>query len=86
MAEWFTLEDALKRHLRAAQGILEQMRADTDAARVRDALIGLALQLADDLAAGVIDRSLVERLNDSVQRLLDDADASSPPPQWVKAA
>lgn len=86
MAEWFTLEEALKRHLHAAQGVLEQMRADTDAARVRDALIGLALQLADDLAAGVIDRSLVELLNDSLQSLLDDADVSSPPAQWVEAA
>ena len=89
MSDWsslLTLEDALKRHLHAAQAVLEQMQADTDEARFRDALLGLALHLADDLVAGVIDLSLVEIFNDTLQSLLDDADASSATPQWVDSA
>lgn len=86
MTELLTLEDALKRHLRAAQSVLEQMHADTDEARFRDALLGLALNLADDLVAGVIDLSLVEILNDTLQSLLDDGDSRSATPQWVESA
>jgi hypothetical protein len=86
MNEQLTLKQALKRHLREAQAILETMGADTDAARFRDALLGLALQLAEDVAEGVIDLSLVEILNDTLQSLLDTGDPDIRAPQWVASA
>jgi hypothetical protein len=86
MNERLTLEQVLKRHLREAQAVLERMSAHTDEARFRDALLGLALQLADDVAGGLIDLSLVEILNDTLQGLLDTGDPDIRAPQWVASA
>ena len=86
MNEQLTLEQALKRHLREAQSVLETMCADTDEERFRDALLGLALQLAEDVAGGVIDLSLVEILNDTLQSLLDTGDPDMRAPRRVAAA
>jgi hypothetical protein len=86
MNERLTLEQALKRHLREAQAILETMSADTDEARFRDALLGLALQFAEDVAGEAIDLSLVEILTDTLQSLLDTGDSGIRAPQWVASA
>ena len=86
MDELMPLELTLRRRLRDAHTLLEQWRDDTAELRFRHAMLDILLQMAEDLAAGVVDLSLAEILDDTLQDLLGNSAADSAEPQWVEAA
>jgi hypothetical protein len=80
------LELSLRRRLREAHALLDQLSGDTEESRFRYAVLGLLLQLGEDVAAGVVDLSLVEILDDTLHTLLDEGDPTNDAPMWVEAA
>ena len=80
------LEISLRRRLREAHALLDQLSGETEESRFRYAVLGLLLQLGEDVAAGVVDLSLVEILDDTLHTLLSEAEPSNDAPLWVEAA